>query len=340
MNWTFRAIEMIQRRGKRLKKSNGTIKTHGDPKRVATLLGIDDKQDGEFVEERKAKEQNRVVSRREPPLVRDIRVLVKAHEAPSSDVESLVDSLCDSDTFNSSDEMDSTAYSPSLSNLNQDISQSVDNGTKPWHEMKLPDTDNDMEVQDVCAVRKLEEPDKSRGSKERDNALKKGEELVSYLSDVQELRYTLPAIPETKKRPHYKPRTLADYRKWKREQEERKLGQLGFDRLNPEYQKRVAKTIRQKEYSELIKQCPITARHSKQVVTFPVIPEQSKRQQALEYAKKQQELMPHIKERVQPPKRRKQKNTNIMSLVDIMKARHDREKALVDTLRQEVAALR
>lgn len=332
---------MLQRRGKRLKASKGTIKTYGDPKRVAVLLGIDDKQD---VKERKAKEQESAVIKRVPALTHDVRVVVKEYEAPSSDIESLADSVCDSDTFNSSDEMDSMVHSPSLSNLKQVINESVDDVITLGNEVKLPDTGNDLEVQDVFSSQEPKEPDKSHATEKRNSSLKKEEER---LPNVQEWEYTLPPIPEAApeivpetKKQRYKPRTLTDYRKWKREQEERKLGQLGFDRLNPEYQKRIAKAARQKEYSESIKQCPIKVKHSKQQAIFPVIPEQSKRQLALEYAKKQQTLMPSINKHVQPRKQRNKKSENIMSLVDVMKARHNREKALVDALRQEVAALR
>lgn len=330
---------------KRTKKSNGTIKTYGDPNLVAALLGIDERKDATRVrvESKKEQEPNRDASQRDNAMIHDIGRVANAQEASSSDVESLVDSLCESDNFDSSDGMDSRACSPPLSSLKRDAQESLDPIGKPESVEEASDRMLEPEVEKVDAVSEQKEPHENSPPSEREATLQKRTKLVSGLSGIQELRYTLPSVlevlPEVKKPRPYKPCTLTDYKRWKREQEEHKLGQLGFDRLNPEYQERVAKAARQREYSNSIRRhgIHIDVRHRRQVLALPVIPERSKREHALKYAKKQHQLPPPVKEQ---PRKTDNKTHKELSIVDIMKRRHAREKLLVDSLRNEVAALR
>ncbi|XP_062499410.1 uncharacterized protein LOC134176766 [Corticium candelabrum] len=360
-------IRMSKKRGTRLKKNTGTIKMYGDPKAVAALLGIDETKETRFYKREKVETVRKEIACGVNTTKDECGIEARAQEESMSDLESLADSLDNrsnnSDSFDSSDGFDSRAYSPSLPTNKQQIKAFVEPSTKLRNaeeeeeeegeeEGQASDIQNEQELDVLGHVTQQKTVEEIDSVLAGDEEVEGRKEIVANLLNVKVLGLSLPSITDTRgtvqvhdlhtrttKAANYKPRTLADYKRWKLAQQDRKLGQLGFDHLNPEYQKRLAKASRQQEYSRSIRHKPSDVRHTKKLISLPIIPEQSKREQALEYARKNKQTLT-LRVKNQTRNKTSKKVNAELSLVDVMKARHAREKQLIDNLRREVATLR
>ena len=295
---------MATRRSSR--KPKGTIKSYGDKAAVAQLLGLSVESPIKTVESKERKEN-------------DVIVHVDNRDDFSSD--SLYES--ESDTFDSSEEMNSTLLTPSASR--RERRKTPHPTIVALEAEKSPEIDVESDAEPIGAP-KME-------NKTPIDA--EPVEIRRYCDDFERKLQLSGRGHEVKTK--YKPKTLDDYRRWKKEQEQKKIGSLGFDRLNPKYAEKIAKKLRQKEYGASLREFAnrgVPAKTSRGLLPSLSMGGFSRRQMGLDYAQR----LP--KPGIQRKKDLKRGHVTCIPLMDVMKARHEREKALVDSLRQRVKTLK
>eukprot|EP00118_Oscarella_pearsei_P029103 m.3666 g.3666 ORF g.3666 m.3666 type:complete len:299 (+) comp9676_c0_seq1:437-1333(+) len=290
---------------KRKKNAKGTIKSHSDERTIASLLGFLVDEPKKTVE----KQEDRTVEKK----------------ADISD-DSLYES--ESDTFDSSEEVDSTLLTPrSASEMPPRRRETPHPSILRLEDESDGEKDEKKESESVIALPQI------KSSPERQELRQYCEQLSNCLERGRGHRVK------------YKRKTLADYRRWKEEQQQqRKVGSLGFDRMNPEYIAKVQKRMRQKEYGACVRDLAergVPARGSGQLP--PLNGAASGRQTGINYARSWQQLNPVRKKRDVgrdgEPRMGKGMERQV-PLLEIMKARHEKEKAMVQNIRKQIETLK